>query len=321
MPIAVRRLLPILFATLLLAATTPGVAAYSSRFPTQSLGNRGADVRAIQGLLTARGFPVPIDGIFAATTEDRVKAFQASRGLAADGVVRDATWAKLIPTMGTGYTGQAVKVLQRQLNEKRFAHLVVDGLYTTATRSAVITFQRHMGMAPPYGTVGPLTWRNLLWHYDYPAFTATSLCDYSDGNGRANWGTGAAIGQLEAAAKAFFKTGHGRVAVGDLSWEHGGNIPGHATHEVGLDADLRLIRFYRNQCTVGTTWRTPYYDRSATRMLINAIRAAAPGHVKLVYFNDPVLIHEGLTTWYAGHDDHLHVRYCERSYPNTMYRC
>ncbi len=42
---------------------------------------------------------------------------------------------------------------------------------------------------------------------------------------------------------------------------------------------------------------------------------AAPGHVKLIYFNDPVLIKEGLTTHYLGHDDHLHVRYCEAAHP------
>ena len=58
------------------------------------------------------------------------------------------------------------------------------------------------------------------------------------------------------------------------------------------------------------------YDRAATRALIKMIRAAAPGHVKLIYFNDPVLIREGLTTWYSGHDDHLHIRYCEPSYPS-----
>ena len=57
------------------------------------------------------------------------------------------------------------------------------------------------------------------------------------------------------------------------------------------------------------------YDRTATRALIKAIRAAAPGHVKLIYFNDPVLIREGLTTRYTGHDDHLHIRYCEPGYP------
>ena len=60
-------------------------------------------------------------------------------------------------------------------------------------------------------------------------------------------------------------------------------------------------------------WTT--YDRAATRDLIKAIRATASGHVKLIYFNDPVLIREGLTTWYSGHDDHLHIRYCEKIHP------
>ena len=59
----------------------------------------------------------------------------------------------------------------------------------------------------------------------------------------------------------------------------------------------------------------------ATRALIKDIRAAAPGHVKLIYFNDPVLIREGLTTHFPGHDDHLHIRYCEHAYPLEMYRC
>jgi hypothetical protein len=41
----------------------------------------------------------------------------------------------------------------------------------------------------------------------------------------------------------------------------------------------------------------------------------------LVYFNDPVLISEGLTRWHVSHDDHLHVRFCEASYPDPAYRC
>jgi hypothetical protein len=263
---------------------------------------------------------VPIDGIFAATTRDQVMAFQAARGLPADGIVRDTTWARLVISLGPGSSGEAVKVVQRQLNEKRFARLPVDGVYGTSTRNAVVAFQQHRGMTP-HGLVGPVTWRNLLWHYDYPVFNTTSLCDYSVGNGRANWGTAAAIGQLEAAAAAFATAGRGRVAVGDVSREHGGDIAGHVTHEAGLDVDVRPIRDAKNQCTWGTNWRYASYDRTATRTLIKAIRAAAPGHVKLIYFNDPVLIREGLTTSYSGHDDHLHIRYCERSHPIARYRC
>jgi peptidoglycan hydrolase-like protein with peptidoglycan-binding domain len=320
MPHATRRLVPVVFALLLLAGTAPGVGAFTARFPNQSLGNRGADVRAIQGLLRAHGIAVAPDGVFGTATQDAVKTFQAARGLTADGVVSDATWLKLIVSLGPGSTGEAVLVVQRQLNAKRNAGLSLNGRYDTPTRNAVIAFQRHMGMTP-HGNVGPVTWRNLLWHYAYPSFKSGILCDYSVGNGLANWATGAAIGQLEAAARAFVATSHGRVSVGDAGREHGGNIPLHMTHEVGLDVDIRPIRKHENQCTWGTNWRFSSYDRAATRILINDIRAAAPGHVKLIYFNDPVLIREGLTTHFAGHDDHLHIRYCEASYRLAMYRC
>jgi peptidoglycan hydrolase-like protein with peptidoglycan-binding domain len=322
MPSAVRRLLPVAFALLLLAAIVPSTtAATTHAFPNQSLGDRGSDVSAIQALLHAHGDPLALDGIFGETTRAAVIAFQAANGLPADGVVREDTWLKLIIPLGPGSTGDAVKAVQRQLDDKRHAGLAITGVYDTPTRSAVVAFQKHIGMTP-HGYVGPVTWRNLIWHYDYPSFTAAkNLCDYSVGNGKANWGTGATIGHLEAAAIAFKARGKGRISVGDVSYEHGGDIPLHATHERGLDADIRPIRRNANQCTWGTNWRYSSYDRSATRALIKIIRATAPGHVKLIYFNDPVLIREGLTTWYAGHDDHLHVRYCEPSYPIARYRC
>ena len=38
-----------------------------AEYPTQSLGNRGADVRAIQGLLTANGVPTSVNGLFRTT--------------------------------------------------------------------------------------------------------------------------------------------------------------------------------------------------------------------------------------------------------------
>ncbi len=318
-PVA-RRLVSVAFAALLLVAVVPSASAVTAIFPIVSVNDRGADVRAVQGLLAARGVPSSTNGIFSTMTEDAVKTFQASRGLPATGIVGASTWAKLIVSLATDSTGEAVKALQRQLNEKRFARIPVSGYFGVATRAAVIAFQKHMGMTP-HGKVGPVTWQKLLWHFDYPAFAATGLCDYSDGNGRANWATGASVGQLEFAATEFFKLGHGRVAVGDASYEHGGNIPDHATHEIGMDVDLRLIRRAGNQCSFGTTYRLAAYDRAATRQLIQAIRAAAPGHIKLIYFNDPVLTAEGLTTRYRNHDDHLHVRYCEPGHPLAMYRC
>jgi murein endopeptidase len=144
------------------------------------------------------------------------------------------------------------------------------------------------------------------------------------GNGTAaNWGTASAVASIESAARSFYGTGNGGVALGDLSWEHGGNIGGHASHEDGMDIDVRAIRLDERQCAArgGTTWRSSNYDRAATRQLVKAVRAAAPGHIKLIYFNDPVLVREGLVTSYSGHDGHLHVRYCERGHPDSRYRC
>ena len=88
---AARRLVPLAFAVLALAAMAPGDRGRDrpAAFPTQSLGNRGADVRAIQGLLRAHGITVAVDGIFGAATRDAVKAFQAANGLPANGIVRD----------------------------------------------------------------------------------------------------------------------------------------------------------------------------------------------------------------------------------------
>jgi hypothetical protein len=42
--------------------------------------------------------------------------------------------------------------------------------------------------------------------------------------------------------------------------------------------------------------------------------------VKLILFNDPVLINEGLVQYYDNHDDHLHVRFYERGVSSTYSR-
>ena len=311
---------------LILALGTTGLnpaaevgAAGGPAFPHQSRGNRGVDVKAIQGFLRHHGSGPIVDGVFGASTEAAVKAFQDAQGLDATGRVDATTWSRLIVRLETGATGEAVRALQRQLNEKRGVGLTVDGVYGTAVRRAVTAFQAHMRLTQN-GIAGPLTWRYLLAHFERPVF-AGKVCDYQVGNGPADWGTAAAIAQVEAAAFRVVELGHGKVAVGDVGYEHGGDIPGHQSHERGLDVDLRPMRRDRAQCTWGVDYRWSTYDRAATRDLVAAIRAAAPGHVKLIYFNDPVLIREGITTWYTGHDDHLHVRYCEKVHPIAAYDC
>lgn len=286
---------------------TPAQAFPQASFHTLSTGNRGVDVLAAQYLLQARGGSVAADGVFGSGTAAAVRSFQASSGIAQDGVLGSQTWGALVQTMRQGSSGPAVRAVQVQLNAKRRLGLAVDGVFGSGTAAAVRSFQSHAGIGAD-GVVGATTWRNLVWHYDYPSFAG--MCDKDpDGNGAANWGTGSTIGQLEAAV-ARFGGGNGPVPLGDIGFEHGGDIPGHASHELGVDVDLWPVRTDSAQCTAGRiTWRSSTYDRAATRALVQAIRATAPGQVVLVYFNDPTLIGEGLTTSYPNHDNHLHVRY------------
>lgn len=309
--------------TMLFVQAIPANGYANAFFHTQSQSNRGADVLAIQYLLQAAGqTSVPADGVFGTSTANGVRAFQTARGLGVDGIVGPQTWAALAPTIREGSTGPAVRALQVELNAKRRLSLAVDGIYGAGVRSAVTGFQTHAGIGAD-GVVGPTTWRNLVWHYDYPDLSA-GICDQNpDGNGTAaNWATAAAIAQLEQGVRSFVATGQGQVPLGDAGFEHGGTIPGHGSHDNGMDIDIWPIRTDNGQCTAGRiTWQSATYDRAATRQLAQAIRNAAPGHVKLIFFNDPTLIGEGLTTQYPNHDNHLHVRYCEKVHPNSLYDC
>ena len=68
---------------------------YNQPMPVICFGSSGISVRALQKLLIANGYGVPIDGVFGAITEIAVKAFQNRRSLSTDGVVGQKTWWEL----------------------------------------------------------------------------------------------------------------------------------------------------------------------------------------------------------------------------------
>jgi peptidoglycan hydrolase-like protein with peptidoglycan-binding domain len=320
-------------------APDPAPAGFDAAFfPTIGKDDRGVDVLAAQLMLAHAGeraqdfgtfdaarFDAATFGAatFDAATFDAARSFQDDHDLVSDGIIGPATWTKLAPNLKPDDKNPAVRALQHQLNAKLDAKLPVDGVYAGDTVQAVRDFQQHADL-PPDGVVGFNTWRNLLWHYGMPRFGDT-LCDQDpDGNGKANWGAGSMIAALQAAAAQFTARagGGGPVPVGDLSFEHGGVIPGHGSHQVGMDVDLWPIRSDGKQCTAGRiTWRSATYDRAATRQLVLDLRQNAPGHVAHIWFNDPELIAEGLTEPLVEHDNHLHVRYCAAGHPRPAYRC
>jgi peptidoglycan hydrolase-like protein with peptidoglycan-binding domain len=312
----------VLLVAAVVLASGGSVGAYGRAvFPAQSLGARGIDVTALQHLLRAEGHIVVADGVFRSSTQSAVAAFQRQNGLSPTGVANTETWQALAPSLAAGSSGEAVIALQKLLNRKRGAGLALNGSFDTATRDAVRAFQRQAGLSVT-GDVDGNAWRNLLWQFARPAFDLPGLCNYNGGNAGADWGTGSAVGMLEAAAALFNQRVGSHLAVGDMSWEHGGGITMHATHEVGLDADIALVRKDRRQCnSPGIGYTSSQYDREATRVLIRAIHETAPHQVKLIYFNDPVLIAEGLVQRYPRHDDHIHVRYCEVGHAQALYRC
>jgi len=65
------------------------------QLPVLRYGNAGNAVRVLQTLLTYNRYGVGVNGRFDVLTETAVKAFQANRRLAADGIVGSRTWREL----------------------------------------------------------------------------------------------------------------------------------------------------------------------------------------------------------------------------------
>lgn len=134
-------------------------AAQASSWPTVRRGNTGANVSAVQHLLTAHGRSTAADGDFGPGTEASVRSFQSASGLSADGVVGSQTWPKLIVTVRQGSRGEAVKAAQTLL-DKFGSGLAVDGDFGSGTNAATRRFQSGHGLAAD-GVIGPNTWSAL----------------------------------------------------------------------------------------------------------------------------------------------------------------
>lgn len=78
------------------ARTWGALATHHAAGSTVRSGNQGTEVRYLQrGLNAASGTALADDGAFGAQTESAVRAYQSSRGLAADGIAGPNTWGAL----------------------------------------------------------------------------------------------------------------------------------------------------------------------------------------------------------------------------------
>jgi peptidoglycan hydrolase-like protein with peptidoglycan-binding domain len=132
------------------------------QWPILRRGVHGVEVSALQHLLRARGYQVVVDGNFGAQTFNRVRNFQTARHLTVDGVVGTQTWEALILTVRRGQSGSAVRAVQLLLRRADI-NIPVDGVFGSATESAVKRFQRRVTLIEPVdGVVRPTTWCYLL---------------------------------------------------------------------------------------------------------------------------------------------------------------
>jgi hypothetical protein len=128
-------------------------------WPTTKRGQTGTNVFTVEYLLTARGYPATIDGIFSSGDETRVKQFQKAKGLTPTGVVDSLTWPLLVISVRYSNSGYAVRGVQRQLIKHGYS-LPITGYFGTLTDAAVRDFQRKNGLYID-GIVASSTWRTL----------------------------------------------------------------------------------------------------------------------------------------------------------------
>lgn len=115
------------------------------------------------------------------------------------------------------------------------------------------------------------------------------------------WGKPALVYGIQRAARNFSTKGWGKLGVGDISLKNGGDIAGHASHERGVDVDMRPIR--KDGAASGTTINQSSYSRERTKVALQLLRAEL--NVKLIFFNDSRV--GGVQHW-PNHDNHFHLR-------------
>ncbi len=139
-------------------------------------GSSGSKVKTLQQRLISLGWlSGKADGEYGGATQAAVQAFQKKSGLWADGIAGPDTLEKLYSssakksttpassigeTLEEGMSGSAVRALQSRLKTLGYLSGSVDGDFGSATKTAVIAFQRNNGLTAD-GKAGTATLNKL----------------------------------------------------------------------------------------------------------------------------------------------------------------
>lgn len=207
--------------------------------------------------------------------------------------------------------GNHLPALRRALNRRR-----TDWDWGTLGDEAM-KWQAAQGISPADGHIGPATWPLLRT-------AAGVLRDPAVSYQLPEWGPGFRASGRPAHRFGRPETGRALLAVAaawarahpkgpvldirDLSRSGGGPLPGHVSHRLGLDVDIRPVKSNGRQGP--TSWRQPGYSRALTQQLVDLLRGNKVLPVHAIFFNDPEV--RGVRPL-KGHDNHLHVRFAPPS--------
>ncbi|MEZ6186015.1 MAG: penicillin-insensitive murein endopeptidase [Planctomycetota bacterium] len=114
------------------------------------------------------------------------------------------------------------------------------------------------------------------------------------------WGTPRMIYGLERIGRRWSGQGP-RMGVGDISLANGGPMPGHVSHQLGVDVDVRPVR--SDGRTGPVTIYQSAYSRTLTQRLLNLFVAEL--RIRLILFNDR---YTRPVQSYPNHHHHFHAR-------------
>lgn len=210
-----------------------------------------------------------------------------------------------------GDRGSLVAIIQEKIGVK------ADGIFGSGTESALRFYQAEKGLRAD-GIAGTGTFlamgiphfskyikngtdKNVSWELPVSGKGFRTYNRESRGD---QFGTKEVIEKcIEIAEKWNCMHPEVDIQFGDISYLYGGRTPDHSTHRTGKDVDIRPIRKDGKYLPVEYTHAE--YSRDLSREFLLLVKP----YVRGVYFNDPVLIKEGLCSYSRNHNNHFHLMF------------
>ncbi len=215
-----------------------------------------------------------------------------------------------------------VVLVKEMLNALGFGFFAISGRVDPGLISAIRLFQSIISGKNRVGgidgriDVGGVTWQSLenanapRWQLMPDRGTGFINIERQDENDKHDYGTSWLAQTITGAGETYnrdYLANHVAacpLTINDVSLPHGGDTPDHAGHETGLACDLRLPRVDGGSGGIQNPNTNQAYDRNAMRAQLLALREQPL--FKRAFFNDKVLISEGLCEQLSGHGNHLH---------------